>query len=311
VCVCIYKENENSLKLSALLFFKDKSLSWGGDTSSYQQASSKHFIHEQGSLQQGHRGASPTLRPLSLPVSLSPCGGKPYFWEGLLHLHPDSPSAAGLSAADASQHRVTLAAAAAVNVGFPSSTTAGFDNARPSWQELNLEPNEQNGESVVLLIWFGCRMFSSFHTQVILRFFSFFLRAKADYTVARRVNSTLQVYVSVHAPVRLHIFGSSDTASNRERYVYVLSDRRATAGLLEFGSLWLFHFGTLVCFVCRRQCGHLFILVGNLWFRVCEIATLMQCHWRQLDHVPTCSLWKIVLEYFYNPGSQNVVLFWA
>lgn len=82
-----------------------------------------------------------------------------------------------------------MAVAAAVNVdlepwqllrvqlalSFPPDNR-GFDNAWSLPQEPNLpacrsqvnKTGKQWRESAVLLIWFGCRLFSAFHTQVIL-----------------------------------------------------------------------------------------------------------------------------------------------
>lgn len=112
-------------------------------------------------------------------------------------------------ASDASQHCVTLAVAAVVNVDLESwqllrvqlvlsfpPDKRGLDNAWSLRQELNLlgcksqinKAGKQWRESAALLIWFGCRMFPAFHTQVILGiFFSVGGKGKADYTDAQCV----------------------------------------------------------------------------------------------------------------------------
>lgn len=166
-----------------------------------------------------------------MPRSLKHISHRPVCFSFLLQ--SVSLSEFSSEASDASEHCVTLAVAAVVDVdletwqllrvqlvlSFPADN-CGLDNAWSLRQEPNLpvcrsqvnKTGEQWRESAVLLIWFGCRLFSAFHTQVILGiFFGVGGKGKADYTVAHRVllcvrdsaglwvNGQLWVCTCVHA----------------------------------------------------------------------------------------------------------------
>lgn len=113
-------------------------------------------------------------------------------WCLTLHSRAYREQAGCTKASDALEHCVTLAVAAVVNVDLESwqllrvqlvlsfsPDIRGLDNAWSLRQELNLpvcrsqinKTGKQWRESAALLIWFGCRMFSAFHTQVILGIF--------------------------------------------------------------------------------------------------------------------------------------------
>lgn len=151
----------------------------------------------------------------------------------LLYLIFDFLSTVGLRqrrpASDASEHCVTLAVAAVVNVDLESwqllrvqlvlsfpPDIRGPDNAWSLRQELNLpvcgsqinRTGKQWRESAGLLIWFGCRMFLAFHTQVILGIFCFGGWVERVKPITQSLSVCLCAYVTLQVNVCncVHLF---------------------------------------------------------------------------------------------------------